>query len=184
VVTYILLGFTRLLTDLYYKRCEPWIITKIDNIAILTERDKTRLENRISHLSKKMNLQSTELSFSENDNKILLEQIKNLKSEIVTKSDEINGRLEKMHSEQEAAMGVMNSFDEIIKHFSSTIELIEKDIYYVGQIDFKIENITSDEKNVRILFDQGLLIKKDYEYKYTLLGDAFVQYYINMKKIK
>jgi hypothetical protein len=55
--TYILLAFSRALTDLYYKWLEPLIVTKIDKKAIYTTPEKMRLEGRIFRYKNLINME-------------------------------------------------------------------------------------------------------------------------------
>ena len=61
VFTFLLMAISRVLTDTYYKIIEPFFITKIDKKSIFTEIEKTKLENRINSLTKKVEYKNDEI---------------------------------------------------------------------------------------------------------------------------
>lgn len=188
VITYILFAVSRFLTDLYYKICEPRIITLLDKKAILTEVDKSRLDRRISYLSAKLEKQNNEISRYESINHMLTTKNSDLeldiKNKLIEHEDLIHSQIVKyelLDSKTIPANKVINYFDEIITGLSESLK--KELLIYVEHSN----NITINEyKNYVGLKAElqkiGVLINVNGELKKTILGILFLEYYKSLKE--
>jgi hypothetical protein len=187
IITYILLAGTRFLTDLYYKRCEPYIVTKIDKNAILTEKDKVRLEKRIIHLSSKVATQAIDISSSEESNKSLLIQIESLKNEYKEIEERKEERFNSLVKDHQKRIGTINSFGDIIKDFNETIKSLDertKNQIIVVMNHNNIEEAYNELSSLELFTNKGYFIEENGSKKVTLLGKSFFKYFDNYESIK
>lgn len=187
IITYILFAISRFLTDLYYKICEPRIITLLDKKVILTEVDKSRLDRRISYLTAKLEQQNNEISRYESINHILTTKNKDLeldiKNNLIHTEDLIHTesvKYELLKNKTTPTNKVINYFDYTISGMS---EILKKDILTYLK---RSENLNSNEyKNYVDFKDKlqkmGIVIIVNGEMKNTLLGELFLEYFKNFK---
>lgn len=188
LITYILFAFSRFLTDLYYKICEPRIITLIDQKAIFTSADKAKLDNRITLLNTKIERQNDAILRHESTNQILNTKNSDLELEIKNKllehGDTLHNQMvkyETLESKTIPSNKVINYFDDIINGFSESIK---------NEIKVFIEhsdNITSNEYQNFVglkaeLQKIGVLINVNGKLKKSILGILFLEYYRSLKE--
>lgn len=188
IITYILFAVSRFLTDLYYKICEPKIITFIDQKAIFTSADKSKLESRITLLNNKIERQNDAILRHESSNQILNTKNTDLQTEInksqLELSDSIINYEEKfkiLENKNIPASKVINYFDDIIKGLNKSLK--EELFIYVEHSN----NITYNEyKNYVGLKAElqkiGVLINVNGELKKTILGILFLEYIKSLKE--
>ena len=124
ISSFILLAIGRLLSDVYYKIFEPWIVTKIDPNAVYTKADKIELEGRIERLNIKIESQTKEISNSEFDLSKLREKTA-IKNDDFEKQIEVLGKqIEELGKEHKTFSDITESFKEVVDQFHSAIKTL------------------------------------------------------------
>lgn len=82
IFTFILMAFSRIITDSYYKILEPFLITKIDLKAIFTQEEKAVLELKIKELETSLNSKREEVTRTESNNQIITMKRDSLQNEL------------------------------------------------------------------------------------------------------
>ena len=175
--TYILLAFSRALTDLYYKWLEPFIITKIDKKAIYTTPEKMRLEGRISLLDKKLVKSESDLA-----NHII--EIDKVNKEYNQFSNDKNFEIEKLKNSinDQTKLNVISTltFNELILYFDN-LNLTIGQMQLLENFENKeINRIVSPGDNAQAylrLINAGLVSNDSKNIELSNLGKI----YLNMK---
>lgn len=200
VFTFILMAISRVLTDTYYKIIEPFFITKIDKKSIFTEIEKTKLENRINSLTKKVEYKNDEIDKVDVSNNKLANEKLNLENELNEYIRRHNKEIEGLETELRTLKRVVlplssiyTDFDEIIKRFSAS-ELKNLAILAENNTEFKHTNMSQtfvllkeklieDEHNKIIILDNTYNPDEilNSKYHFTTFGKLFISY-INSNK--
>jgi hypothetical protein len=173
--TYILLAFSRAITDLYYKWLEPLIITKIDKKAIYTTPEKMRLEGRISLLDKKLVKSESDLS-----NHII--EIDKANNEYGKLSNDKNSEIEKLTNAiaEQTKLNKISAltYNQLQEYFdnlnlpASQMQLIEN---FENKEIKKIVSPGSDVQAYWRLINAGLVSNDEKYIELTILGKVYLK---------
>lgn len=182
IITYILFAVSRFLTDLYYKICEPRIITLIDQKAIFTSADKSKLESRINLLNNKIDRQNDAISRHESSNQLLSTKNTDLKTEIqfnqLEHSKSIKEYEENFTSLKEFNINIKlleKEFNEISNDFINNTKSPYRDILLNKKNDI-LETIKMDVQLSKYFLEKGFIDKNKDELKISATGKLFFQY--------
>jgi hypothetical protein len=175
--TYILLAFSRAITDLYYKWLEPFIITKIDKKAIYTTPEKMRLEGRISLLDKKLIKSESDLA-----NHII--EIDKANKEYSNLSTDKNSEIEKLKKSinEQTKLNKISAltFHDLQEYFDN-LNLPTSQMQLIENFENKeIKRIVSPGNNAQAylrLINAGLVSNNEKYIELTILGKI----YLNMR---
>lgn len=179
IVTYILLGFSRGLTDLYYKVIEPWIITFMDKSAIYTKTEKTRLEGRISLLEKKLLKSESDLTSHISEIEKANKEFNEMSSEKDAEIENLELDIDKLTESNEIDASVSN---ELNKYFDGlkigNAQLDLMDILENKEIK-KIISPGNHSQAYSQLINTGLVSNIDDNLKLTTLGKLYLAMWKN-----
>ncbi|MNX79545.1 hypothetical protein D3C86_1111760 [compost metagenome] len=191
-VTYLLLAISRGLTDLYYKRVEPWIIGIMDSKAIYTMEDKKTLESKNYLLEKKLKTKEEDLLRHLGDNQ-------NLKSNIELQTKKWNAKIDNAEKEIKTVRTNVDELKEKLTNLkqldkwlwdTALLVLKESDISIILKPTYPYNNIYLNDnvqKSISYLSEKGLVsienINSQKKVLRTKLGDIFMTYY-NMNSLE
>lgn len=182
LITYVLFALSRFLTDLYYKICEPKIITLIDQNAIFTAADKSKLESRITLLNNKLERQNDAISRHELLNQTLNTRNSDLELEMKKQqlefSESIKGYEEKFTSLKEFNINIKlleKEFNQVSNDFINNTKSPYRDIL-LNEKNNIIDIIRKDVELWKYFSDKGFFDKNKDELKLSATGKLFFQY--------
>jgi len=188
LVTFILLGISRGLTDFYYKIIEPFIVTKIDKGQIFTKKDKKALDNRIAYLDGKLEKTVDAVYKAEEINEKL--QLKHQETE-KRYSTEMESMANSQHETQGQYSKLLNDtskWNAIIEQFDKIYQLLSKDMIdrLINLRDNKsfrapVNSVEVSESIVKLL-ELGFLkySKASDTFELTQLGNIFMTKYLTV----
>ncbi len=182
IITYILFAVSRFLTDLYYKICEPRIITLIDQKAIFTSSDKSKLESRITLLNNKLERQNDAISRHELLNQTLNTRNSDLDLEMKKQQLEFSTSIKDYEKKftflKEFNISIKlleNEFNEVSNDFINNTKSPYRDILLNEKNDI-LETIKMDVQLSKYFLDKGFIDKNKDELKINATGKLFFQY--------
>jgi len=187
LITFILLGISRGLTDFYYKIIEPFIVTKIDKGQIFTKKDKKTLENRIAFLDSKLEKVVDAVYKAEEINEKLqlkLQETEKLHSqelELMSNSrSATQSQYEHMRDQTSKWNAVFEKFDEIHQQLSNDMEGILINLRDNHSI-IAPNDLKANESIIKLL-EFGFLkyTKRNDTFQLTEFGSVFVSKYLTV----
>ena len=195
LITFLLLAISRFFTDLYFKVVEPRIIVLVDKKRVFTQIEKTRLENRILSLNRKLESKDNEIEKGDISNNRLLEEKADLKKELDQTSTNfynekaaLDLKIEEIKIILKPLKSIYNDFDEIIKRFSRSElnyynSISEKDAFFsMKNINLTYillkEKLIADENNKIVLLNNSYNTDEllNSNYYFTSYGKLFLGY--------
>ncbi|MBE8727964.1 hypothetical protein [Flavobacterium hungaricum] len=182
MLTFILLGISRALTDFYYKIAEPYIVRQIDKKQIFTLENKKTLDKRIATLEAKLEKSIDAAIKAEGINEQLeLKHINNISE--MSKSLEsatssyaaVNNQYNLLLEKEKKIEDVYEQFRKLYKNFDTkTLELL-KNINQNHRIDATYYSENYDV-SIKKLGSLGMirLDSTGYKYELTQLGIFFM----------
>lgn len=190
VLTFILLGVSRSLTDMYYKIIEPYIVTRIDRKQIFTVEEREELGKRITSLENKLEKSKDDVFKAEKNNENLefkittnekfysdkLQSLANENMEVTKKFDELDSNSKKLKE-------MFEQFEKVHRSLNRDINDLLLDVRHNQRIKVNSKSLDRAE-NLAKLKDLGFL-KEDLSgdnYELTQLGIVFLNGYNFIEK--
>lgn len=195
LITFMLLAISRFITDLYFKIVEPRIIIFLDKKRVFTQIEKTRLENRILSLNRKLESRDYEIEKVDLSNSKLVKEKLELENQydntfkrISADKEHLESKITSLNYAVQPLITIFNDFDLITKRFSSS------ELKYFFKIsdtdaDFNLTNTSQlfvmlKEKLIVDIENKIVLVDNSYnpdellnsKYQFTTFGKLFIGY--------
>lgn len=128
IITFILLGISRYVTNLYYKIIEPWIRGKVSKHEIFTVEAKKGLEQEIELLSESLDRKRDEINRVESNISLInakrdfeLKDYEDYRSATKEENKDLNEKLKEFSFKEKINRNIIIKFDEIIDNMAPVI---------------------------------------------------------------